>query len=100
VIFSPADGQEPAAEGDTSRLQTSLLAATWEGTNRPLFTVPTALSIMVFFTLCAQCAATLAIIRRETNSWRWPAFTLVYMTVLAYVGALITYQAGTWIACR
>ena len=41
-----------------------------------------------------QCAATLAVIRRETNSWRWPAFTFVYMTALAYVGALVTYQIG------
>jgi ferrous iron transport protein B len=47
---------------------------------------------MVFFALCAQCAATLAVIRRETNSWRWPAFTFAYMTALAYIGALITYQ--------
>ena len=44
----------------------------------------------------AQCAATLAVIRRETNSWRWPAFAFGYMTVLAYVGALLTYQVGTW----
>jgi len=49
---------------------------------------------MVFFALCAQCAATLAVIKRETNSWRWPIFTFVYMTVLAYVGALITYQVS------
>ena len=49
--------------------------------------MPVALSVMVFFALCCQCASTLAVIRRETNSWRWPAFTFVYMTVLAYVGA-------------
>ena len=49
---------------------------------------------MVFFALCAECAATLAVIRRETNSWRWPVFTFVYMTALAYVGALLTYQIG------
>jgi ferrous iron transport protein B len=35
--------------------------------------------------------------RRETGSWRWPALTFVYMTSLAYVGALVTYQFGTWI---
>jgi len=52
---------------------------------------------MVFFALCAQCAATLAVIKRETNSWRWPAFTFAYMTILAYLGALVTYQLGTWI---
>ncbi len=62
-----------------------------------MFTIPTALSIMVFFALALECAATLAVIRRETNSWRWPAFTFAYMTALAYLGALLTYQVGTWI---
>ena len=50
---------------------------------------------MVFFALCAQCAATLMVIRRETNSWFWPGFTFVYMTALAYVAALATYQIGS-----
>jgi ferrous iron transport protein B len=50
---------------------------------------------MVFFALCAQCAATLLVIRRETNSWRWPLFTFLYMTTLAYMGAWLTYQLGT-----
>jgi ferrous iron transport protein B len=54
----------------------------------------TALSLMVFFALCCQCASTLAVIRRETNSWRWPVFTFIYMTVLAYVAALVVYQVG------
>ena len=49
---------------------------------------------MVFFALCCQCASTLAVIRRETQSWAWPAFTFAYMTVLAYLGALVTFQAG------
>ena len=62
--------------------------------DRPLFNVPVALSVMVFFALCAQCVATLAVIRRETNSWRWPLFTFTYMTTLAYAGAFITYQLG------
>jgi ferrous iron transport protein B len=60
--------------------------------------VPTALSVMVFFALCCQCASTLAVIRRETRTWRWPVFTFVYMTVLAYIGALVVYQLGSWIA--
>jgi ferrous iron transport protein B len=58
------------------------------------FGLPTALSLMVFFALCCQCASTLAVIRRETNSWRWPAFTFAYMTALAYIAALATYQIG------
>jgi ferrous iron transport protein B len=62
---------------------------------RPVFGVPSALSLMVFFALCCQCASTLVVIRRETNSWRWPLFTFTYMTVLAYAGALVVYQVGT-----
>jgi ferrous iron transport protein B len=75
-------------------LKETLRSATWPGSDRPVFNTPVALSIMVFYALCAQCAATLAVIRRETNSWRWPAFTFVYMTALAYIGALLTYQVG------
>ena len=62
---------------------------------RKVYTLPVAFSVMVFFALCAQCAATLVVIKRETNSWRWPIFTFVYMTALAYVGALLTYQIGS-----
>jgi ferrous iron transport protein B len=63
----------------------------------PAFSVATALSVMVFFALCCQCASTLVVIRRETRSWRWPVFTFVYMTVLAYLGALVTFQLSSWI---
>ena len=61
---------------------------------RKIYNVPVAMSIMVFFALCAQCAATLVVIKRETNSWFWPAFTFGYMTTLAYLGAFVTYQLG------
>ncbi|MBX6315166.1 MAG: ferrous iron transport protein B [Isosphaeraceae bacterium] len=92
VLFDVGDQVE---EGEAnSRLQDALRAATWEGTDRPLFNVPVALSLMVFFALCAQCVATLAVIRRETNSWVWPLFTFTYMTTLAYLAALVTYQVG------
>lgn len=97
VIFNLGSEEEMQSEEGAIHLKAKLQAATWDGTHRPLFTVPVALSIMVFYALCAQCAATLAVIRRETNTWRWPAFTFVYMTVLAYVAALVTYQAGTWL---
>ena len=59
-----------------------------------VWTPLTALSLMVFFVLAMQCMSTVAIVRRETNSWRWPLFMIGYMTVLAYVGALVTYQGG------
>jgi ferrous iron transport protein B len=75
-------------------LHQALQSATWPD-GRPVYTIPVALSVMVFFALCAQCASTLMVIRRETNSWFWPVFTFVYMTVLAYSGALATYQIGS-----
>lgn len=58
------------------------------------YTPLTGLSLMIFFLFAAQCMSTLAIVRRETGSWRWPAFMFGYMTVLAYVASLITYQGG------
>jgi ferrous iron transport protein B len=61
---------------------------------RGKYGVPVALSIMVFFALCCQCASTLVVIRRETKSWAWPAFTFSYMTALAYAGALVTFRVG------
>jgi ferrous iron transport protein B len=93
VIFS--EGAQLNRESDRG-LQLALSQAVWEGTDRPLFGVGVALSLMVFFALCAQCVATLAMIRRETNSWRWPVFTFAYMTVLAYLGALASYQLSQW----
>jgi ferrous iron transport protein B len=78
-------------------LQETLQDATWDGTDRPVFTIPVALGLMVFFSLCAQCGATLVVIKRETGNWFWPIFTFVYMTTLAYLGAMVTYQVGTWI---
>jgi ferrous iron transport protein B len=81
-----------------TELGKALLEAHWDGSDRKVFTIPVALSLMVFFALCCQCASTLAVIKRETRSWRWPIFTFVYMTVLAYIGALLVYQLGTWIS--
>ena len=63
----------------------------------PAWTPLTALTLMVFFVLAMQCMSTVAVVRRETNSWRWPLFMIGYMTGLAYVGALITYQAGRYL---
>jgi len=48
----------------------------------------------VFYIFAMQCMSTVAIVRRETNSWRWPLFQLAYMTAAAYGLALIVYQGG------
>lgn len=78
------------SESDSS-LQQALRESKWAD-GHPVYSIPVALSIMVFFALCAQCVSTLMVIRRETNSWGWSVFTFAYMTGLAYVGALATYQ--------
>jgi ferrous iron transport protein B len=97
VVYGLGEKVETKSAETRKALGDRLRVAVWDGTDRRVFTVPVALSIMVFFALCAQCAATLAVIKRETNSWRWPVFAFSYMTFLAYVGALITYQVGTWL---
>ncbi len=89
VIYNLGDD----SEGNLS-LQEGLQKATWDGSERKVFNIPVALSIMVFFALCAQCVSTLVVMRRETSSWRWPALAFGYMTALAYLGALVTYQVG------
>ena len=95
VIFDV--GKEVDEPEGSQRLGAALQSATWPDSGRPLFNIPVALSIMVFFALCAQCVSTLAVIGRETGSWTWPAFTFGYMTVLAYLGSLVTYQVGSWL---
>jgi ferrous iron transport protein B len=60
----------------------------------PAWTPLVALTMMVFFVLACQCMSTVAIVRRETNSWRWPLFMVAYMTVLAYVASFLTYHGG------
>ncbi len=59
-----------------------------------VFTPLTGLSLMVFFVLAAQCMSTLAVVRRESGSWGWALFMLVYMNVLAYGAAFLVYQGG------
>ncbi len=66
----------------------------------PAWTPLVALSMMVFFVLALQCMSTIAIVRRETNSWRWPAFMLLYMTGLAWIGSFLTYQGGLLLGFR
>lgn len=60
------------------------------------WSLATALSLLVWYIFAPQCLSTLAVTRRETNSWKWPGFMFFYMMVLAYVGSLITYQVARW----
>ena len=60
----------------------------------PVFTPLVALSLLVFFVFALQCMSTLAIARRETNTWRWPVVMWLYMTGLGYLCSLLVYQGG------
>ncbi|MGF1508208.1 MAG: ferrous iron transport protein B [Myxococcota bacterium] len=75
-------------------LRQTLRSATWQGSDRPLYTPLVGLSLMVFFLFAAQCMSTVAVIRRETSSWNWALFTVLYMNVLAWVAAFALYQGG------
>jgi ferrous iron transport protein B len=78
-------------EADEATLSERLKSASWPD-GRPVFTLPMVLGLLIFYACCLQCAATLAVIYRETNGWRWPVFAWVYMTSIGYFGALLTYQ--------
>ena len=60
----------------------------------PVYTTLVAVTLMVFYVFALQCVSTIAIVRRETNGWKWPVFQWLYMGALAWVLAFITYQGG------
>ena len=81
-------------EADEATLSGRLKASTWaDGSS--VFTLPMVIGLLIFYACCLQCAATLAVIRRETNSWRWPVFAWLYMTGIGYFGAMLAYQIGS-----
>ena len=59
---------------------------------RPLFNLATGISLMLFYAFSMQCMSTLAIVKKETNSWKWPSLQLLFMTILAYISSLFAYQ--------
>lgn len=61
-------------------------------TGKPVYTLASGVSLLVFYAFAMQCMATLAVVKRETKSWKWPLIQLGYMGILAYLGAFITYQ--------
>jgi len=60
----------------------------------PVYTALTGITLMVFYVFALQCVSTIAIVRRETNSWKWPLFQWLYMGILAWVMAFVTFQVG------
>lgn len=81
-------------EPDSPALRDALLADIDPATGKPHFTPLVGVSLMVFFVLAMQCLSTVATVKRETNSWRWPIAQLIYMNGLAYLASLFVYQGG------
>ena len=92
VVFSAGhfDGGKGA---DIAPLRTALRDARWPD-GRVLFTPLVCFSLMVFYVFAMQCVSTVAVVRRETNSWRWPLFQIAYMTGTAWVVSFAVYQSG------
>jgi ferrous iron transport protein B len=81
------------ADDNTAPLRDALNAAHWPG-GAPLFTPLVCLTLMIFYVFAMQCMATLAVVKRETNSWKWPLFQVFYLTGTAWFVCLVVYQVG------
>jgi ferrous iron transport protein B len=86
-VFVSTLGQVAAASDPESPQQA--LAGMTDDQGRRIFTAPTVIALMVYFMFALQCMSTIAVMRRETNTWRWPAFAFSYMFVLAWVMAFV-----------
>jgi ferrous iron transport protein B len=92
VIVSTLAQVYAASESDTGGLREALRQDVDPRTGEPIFTPATVASLLVFFVFALQCMSTLATMRRETNSWRWPAFAFGYLLVLAWGASFVTHR--------
>lgn len=87
TIYSVDGGDE-----DTNTIRERMAASINPVTRLPVYTLATGISLMLFYAFAMQCMSTVAIVYRETKSWKWPTIQFAYMTAMAYVFALIAYQ--------
>jgi ferrous iron transport protein B len=86
TIYSVGDSENEAT------IKSKMQAEVHSDTGEKVFNFATGISLLLFYAFAMQCASTLAITKKETNSWKWPAMQLGFMSALAYVTALIAYQ--------
>jgi len=79
-------------DDDGSLLLKEKMKAAVRPDGSPVFSLATGLSLMIFYVFAMQCMSTLAVVKRETRSWKWPVIQLVYMTALAYLMSWVVYQ--------
>ena len=80
------------SDDDTTNIREIMAAAKDPATGEKIYTTATAFSLMVFYAFAMQCLSTIAVVKRETNGWKWPAIQFTYMTAMAYLASLIVYQ--------
>ena len=81
-----------ANEEDESTIKDKLRAEINPRTGKPMYSLALGVSLLIFYAFAMQCMSTLAVVYRETKSWKWPTLQLIYMSAVAYLGALIAYQ--------
>ena len=82
-------------DGENTASLAEVMKSERRSDGRAMYTPLTGITLMVFYVFAMQCVSTVAVVRRETNSWKWPIFQTVYMTSLAWILAFLTYQIGT-----
>jgi ferrous iron transport protein B len=92
TLYSAGEGAAEDAEGKFEGLRRRMQAETRPGTGEPVYTTAVAISLLVFYAFAMQCMSTLAVVRRETASWKMTLWMLLYMTGLAYGASLLVYQ--------
>jgi ferrous iron transport protein B len=91
IVYNVAEGTD---EDTHTRGLAQVLRQQRKPDGQPVYTTLTCVTLMVFYVLALQCVSTVAVVRRETNSWKWPLFQWLYMGALAWVLAFVTYQGG------
>lgn len=79
-------------EGNIASVQQKMKQARSPITGKPVFSLAVAFSLMIFYAFAMQCSSTLAVVYRETKSWKWPVIQFLYMTGMAYISSLIVFQ--------
>lgn len=88
TIYSVGDDDE-----DNSTIKQRMAAEMNEETGKPLFNFPVGMSLLVFYAFAMQCVSTLAVVKRETKTWKWPMLQLIGMGAFAYIASFLTYSA-------
>ncbi|NBL65024.1 ferrous iron transport protein B [Flavobacterium sp. NST-5] len=77
---------------ETATIKNRMAAEVNPKTGKPVFNFATGISLLLFYAFAMQCISTLAIVKKETNSWKWPIIQLVFMSAFAYLASFVAYQ--------